>query len=550
MLQVRINEITLLCDQLLQKLEQDQATDRQSLAAVRPASSQASFNKEIRDLADTLRSQLERFDSDYDPRQLAQADRLELRLSRAALANAEQKFADALSTITEEDEKPGVVTSAYQNASLLRVLQIRGDSFSGLRRWEEALQRYQRLQGLQPSRVMILARIANCEEALGRTNDALTAFDDLAKVLGNRGNALLVQGKVDEAVGRYEQAVEIQTWLSERENRSEVAAELATGHYNLGGAYLLQEKPELAADQYEKAIATQKLLVEQQGRKEIENDLALSYYNLGNALLGQQQLGPALSNYNEAIALQTRLIKVGAGATADYLARSHNNRGVVLRAQGKLDAAIGEFGQAVSILSPLLASAQPSEPAEVSKLSTAPGVKLDVLFEYTEQSLELSTRARFTDQGRRRALAVALAIGFKNLGYAHLLQRKLHDAFGDFKNAMEIYGRLVDQEGEKDLALEFAKSIGPVAWIYATHPDNATRDGRKAREYALRACELSEWKVLVPVVALAAACAETGDFSEAVKWQQRAVDLAPGEERPQLLSELQLYESGKPYRLQ
>jgi tetratricopeptide (TPR) repeat protein len=544
MLQARINEVTRLREQLLQKMDGDHGLALEVLQPIPPTSSPGLINKEIRDLTEALRTQLGRFESDYDSRQLGRPDRFEIPLSQATLANAEQRFSDALNTLTQEDEKPGALNSR-QDVSLFRVLQIRADSFYGLRRWDEALQRYQQLQVLQPNRLIVLARIASCESAQGRTNEALTASEDLVKGLRNRGNELLVQGKPEEAIGLYEQAVEIQSWLRQHNSHSEAVADLAMDHYNLAGAFVFQEKPELAADQYQKAIDIQTLLV-QRGRKELENDLALSYYGLGNALLGQQQLGPSLTNYDEAIALQTRLIKVGAATAADDLARSHNNRGVVLRAQGKVDDAIGEFEEAINILTSLSA---PGETAGAGRLSTTPVLKLEVVFEYTEEGLELSTRARFAGQGRRRASGVALAIGLKNLGYAHLLQKKLNDAFVNFKKAMEIYGRLVDQEGQKDLALEFAESLAPVAWIYATHPDNSTRDGRKARDYALRACKLSEWKVLVPVLALAAACAETGDFTEAVKWQQKALNLAPAAERPQLLSELQLYESGKPYRL-
>jgi tetratricopeptide (TPR) repeat protein len=549
LLQARINEVTLLRDQLLEKMDEDPGVTLQVLRPIPPASSPGLINKEIRDVSEALRTQLGRFKSDYDPRQLARSDRLEIQLSKATLANAEQRFTDALNTFTQEDEEPGVLDSQHQNSSLFQVLQIRADSFYGLRRWEEALQRYQQLRVLRPNRLVVLARIASCQSAQGRTNVALTAAEDLAKGLRNRGNELLVEGKSDEAIGHYEQAVEIQSWLREQKSQPKVAGDLAMSHRNLGDALLLREKPELAADQYKKAIDIQRLLVERQGRKEFENDLALSYYGLGNALLGQQQLASSLTNYDEAIALQTRVMKASAPVTADDLARSYNNRGVVLRVQGKVDDAIGEFEEAINIMSPLFEPVHRGEPDGAARLSATPSLKVDVVFEFTEEGLELSTRARFADQGRRRALGVALAIGFKNLGYSHLLQRKLNDAFVDFKKAMEIYGRLVDQDGQKDLALEFAESIAPVAWIYATHPDSSTRDGRKARAYALRACNLSEWKVLVPVVALAAACAETGDFTEAIKWQQKAIDLAPAAERPQLLSELQLYESGKPYRL-
>ena len=47
---------------------------------------------------------------------------------------------------------------------------------------------------------------------------------------------------------------------------------------------------------------------------------------------------------------------------------------------------------------------------------------------------------------------------------------------------------------------------------------------------------------------LAAACAENGSFGEAVEWQSKAIQLAPGQAKDELRSTLELYQSGKPYR--
>lgn len=46
----------------------------------------------------------------------------------------------------------------------------------------------------------------------------------------------------------------------------------------------------------------------------------------------------------------------------------------------------------------------------------------------------------------------------------------------------------------------------------------------------------------------AAAYAENGEFGEAVKWQEKAIELAPTSEKADLRSRLELYKSGKPYR--
>ena len=50
------------------------------------------------------------------------------------------------------------------------------------------------------------------------------------------------------------------------------------------------------------------------------------------------------------------------------------------------------------------------------------------------------------------------------------------------------------------------------------------RNGKRAVELALRACELSHWKNLNFYDTLAAAYARVGDFENVVKYQQKALE--------------------------
>ena len=50
------------------------------------------------------------------------------------------------------------------------------------------------------------------------------------------------------------------------------------------------------------------------------------------------------------------------------------------------------------------------------------------------------------------------------------------------------------------------------------------------------------------IYTLAAAHAEAGQFDQAVRWQEKAIPLAPEAQRDVLRRRLELYQQGKPYR--
>ncbi|MDA1049181.1 MAG: hypothetical protein O3C40_01705 [Planctomycetota bacterium] len=86
------------------------------------------------------------------------------------------------------------------------------------------------------------------------------------------------------------------------------------------------------------------------------------------------------------------------------------------------------------------------------------------------------------------------------------------------------------------------------AWLLATCPDDAVRDGKLAIEHATKACELSNWINAMFLDTLAAAYAETGDFESAVKWQKEAIRLDNGAFAQDFQKRLRLFKAGKPYR--
>lgn len=89
-----------------------------------------------------------------------------------------------------------------------------------------------------------------------------------------------------------------------------------------------------------------------------------------------------------------------------------------------------------------------------------------------------------------------------------------------------------------------------LAWLLATCPVAAQRDGKKAVALATRARDLSKGNNPYVLGTLAAATAEAGDFDAAVAWQSKALALFPADD-PDLeghRARLELYRTKQPYR--
>jgi tetratricopeptide (TPR) repeat protein len=118
-------------------------------------------------------------------------------------------------------------------------------------------------------------------------------------------------------------------------------------------------------------------------------------------------------------------------------------------------------------------------------------------------------------------------------------QMKQYDkALADYEKALQL-----------DTHPHAARSL---AWFHATCPDEKYRDGKRALALATKACDLwpNGWKRNYYLSALAAAHAELGDFSEAVKWQKAALadPIMDAFERTDLERGLKLFEAKKPVR--
>jgi tetratricopeptide (TPR) repeat protein len=119
-----------------------------------------------------------------------------------------------------------------------------------------------------------------------------------------------------------------------------------------------------------------------------------------------------------------------------------------------------------------------------------------------------------------------------------------------FQGNKEYHLAIADYDQAIRLQPKTPTAYNQLAWLLATCPKGELRDGKRAVALATKACELSKWKDGTTIDTLAAANAECGNLKEAVKWQQKAIEMGYGdkEEEKKGRERLKLYEEGKAYR--
>ncbi len=138
--------------------------------------------------------------------------------------------------------------------------------------------------------------------------------------------------------------------------------------------------------------------------------------------------------------------------------------------------------------------------------------------------------------------------------FTDILQAEPDNVFA-FRGRADAYlnvGAHQEAIADYEVAIKAAADDGGIlnnfAWVLATSPDDALRDGKRAIELGTKACELTEYKQAHILSTLAAAYAETGDFENARKWSEKAVELSDESMKEALQQELESYRQSKPWR--
>lgn len=122
---------------------------------------------------------------------------------------------------------------------------------------------------------------------------------------------------------------------------------------------------------------------------------------------------------------------------------------------------------------------------------------------------------------------------------------------GDLLADMGRYAEaLADYAEAIEIKPSFAHAYRNGAWLLATCPDETFRDPENAVLGARQALEFEYGERHVALDTLAAALANAGNYQEAIKTLEEALELAPSASRPDYLARIKLYETGTPFRTQ
>jgi tetratricopeptide (TPR) repeat protein len=100
-------------------------------------------------------------------------------------------------------------------------------------------------------------------------------------------------------------------------------------------------------------------------------------------------------------------------------------------------------------------------------------------------------------------------------------------AFGGRGNAWYVKNEHANAVADYSEALRLGSQDGNffdgLAWVLSTSQDAKVRDGKRAVELAKKACAMTKYKTGLHLDTLAAACAEVGQFDDAVRYAEKAL---------------------------
>jgi len=290
--------------------------------------------------------------------------------------------------------------------------------------------------------------------------------------------------------------------------------------------------------------------------------------------------------YDQAISAYSKAIEIAPSCTVGYV-----KRGRCYVAKKDLDHAISDFTKAIThrersvnkpfyarYVEPFLERGSAYEMKKDYEMALADFSKAIACDPENALSFDMRAALYISRGGYEKAIADctdAIRLGrdlaLMTRGYAYLMTKDHASARTDFEELIRhvpglphaYLSRGLLHRCEKNFEMatrDFTHAIeldpqcpeasGTLAHLLATCPEAAFRDGVKAVSLARKAFKLSNWEDVLLLQTLAAAYAESGKYDQAIKWQEKAIDLGFDDdehvEKANYL--LDLYRQRKPYR--
>ncbi|MGL6077059.1 MAG: tetratricopeptide repeat protein [Fimbriiglobus sp.] len=405
-----------------------------------------------------------------------------------------------------------------RNSSEIVALFERGQDELQNGEFRTALETFTRVIAMAPDRAEGYRARARAHLRLDQRTEALNDLDRAVKYLNNDPQIFAERAEVLYRQRAYSPAI------ADCDKVLSLDAGIKAIHGLRANCYAAMGETEKAVSDYALAI---------QG----DPDHAKEY------LLSRADLMLECENYNACIADCSMVLRIDPENASAY-----QTRGLAQRELGNPSAAEEDFSQAIR--------ANPESTLAYLARAT-------IRFDRNDTALAIADcdKALELAPGNPRALSLR--------GMARRRQNDLDGALQDYDKAIRqspevptnynLRASIYYQQAKFGHAIQdhlealkrdprSPSTFNQLGWIWSTAPDPDIRNGRQAKECATRACELSEWQEPGFLDTLAAACAECGDFEEAVKWQIKARDLAAPEQADDYETRVKLYQDGKPYR--
>lgn len=362
-----------------------------------------------------------------------------------------------------------------------------------------------------------LQQLAYNLEAIGRTDEAVDILNEVAKrtqAAFGENDRRSIQSQLDIVVahhrfGRYqENDAQSQTFLTKCRDlygphHGMTIEALVYRGYALAGINRREEAAEVLGQAYDASLQTDGYPLRGQGH------IAIDYgYNL--KLLGRQQ--EAIAAYSEPI---RRLKKASSHDSALYL---------LLRAKADAHSQFGEFEAARECLRDAVSACAIDDWQNRNQVAWILATSTFEEIRNGKLAVEIATKAAeltdFKDAGTLDTLAAAYA-ETKDFAAAVSWEEKAVKLAPDqarFKFRLNAYR----QHRQIDLG---------DPWLLSTSSDPKLRDGKRALAIAKDRAETYNYADAKSLAILATAYAENLDFDTAVRWQEKAVQLANREQK-------------------